>query len=233
MTPRGILFDKDGTLLDYHATWMPANHAVAQELAGDNDDLALHLLTLGGWDSRTDRVGSGTILAAGNLREIAELWLPHLDSDLERTVASMTDFLDRCFQEHMAPTPVCNLGALLDRLSQADIVLGIATADSERGLVHSLTPFGILHRFVYAVGFDSGHGCKPEPGMVHGFCSVTGLDAAEVVVVGDNRHDIAMAIAAGATGIGVLTGTSDADELIAAGAVAAHLPHGDQRCSRL
>ena len=221
MIPRGILFDKDGTLLDYHETWMPANRAVADALSGGDAALALHLLRIGGWDADTDRIGSGTPLAAGDLHDIASLWHPHLPADDSRSIDDIVVLLDTGFLDHMVPTPVCDLGALLDRLAgEMGLHLGVATADSVNGLNRSLAPFGILDRFRFAAGFDSGHGRKPEPGMVHAFCDLCGLQPGEVIVVGDNRHDIDMALSAGARAVGVLTGTSDAGHLTDAGAEA-------------
>ncbi|NMM44665.1 HAD family hydrolase [Rhodospirillaceae bacterium KN72] len=221
MAPRGILFDKDGTLLDYHETWMPANRAVAHALSGGDAALALHLLTIGGWDAETDRVGSGTPLAAGDLQDIAVLWHPYLPAGDTRSVDDIVAFLDTGFPDNMVPTAVCDLGPLLDELAgQLGLCLGVATADSVNGLNRSLEPFGILDRFRFAAGFDSGHGRKPEPGMVHAFCALCGVQPGEVIVVGDNRHDIDMARAAGARAVGVLTGTSDAGQLMDAGAEA-------------
>jgi phosphoglycolate phosphatase len=216
--PAGILFDKDGTLLEYHDTWMPANHAVALEMAQGDTNTAQALLRAGGWDAETNRVASGSILAAGDLEDIATLWHGLLPADPSRTIASMVAYMDHAFPASMVPTPVCDLNALISQLEGRNLALGVATADSINGLRLSLAPFDILHRFAFAVGFDSGHGRKPGPGMVHGFCAATTLTPDSVWVIGDNRHDIEMALAAGATGIGVLTGTSSADELRAVGA---------------
>ncbi len=36
---RGVLFDKDGTLLDYAATWMTANRVAALAAAGGDPEL--------------------------------------------------------------------------------------------------------------------------------------------------------------------------------------------------
>jgi phosphoglycolate phosphatase len=50
--------------------------------------------------------------------------------------------------------------------------------------------------------------------MVLAFCAAMSLEPAEVIVVGDNRHDIEMGKNAQAGYcIGVLTGTSTRDEL--------------------
>ncbi|MDW3206730.1 MAG: HAD family hydrolase [Alphaproteobacteria bacterium] len=214
--PRGILFDKDGTLLDYHATWMPANRAVALELAEGDEDLAARLLMAGGWDPAVDRIVSGSPLAAGDLDDIARLWLPSLPRP--RPVEAVIEFLDEAFPRYMEPTAVCPLADLMDVLRDMDLALGVATADSRNGLQKSLEPFDVMDRFVFMAGFDSGHGRKPGAGMVHGFCDAAGIAPDTVWVVGDNRHDMEMAANAGATGIGVLTGTSDLAELTAAGA---------------
>ena len=45
-----VVFDKDGTLLDYVATWMPLNHKAALAAAGGDQGLADRLLAAGGYD---------------------------------------------------------------------------------------------------------------------------------------------------------------------------------------
>ncbi len=68
----------------------------------------------------------------------------------------------------------------------------------------------------FVAGYDSGHGGKPEPGMVRGFCAATGIGPEAVAVVGDNLHDIRMARAAGCgLAIGVLSGTGSREGLAA------------------
>lgn len=215
---RGVLFDKDGTLLDYHQTWMPANWAMARELADGDEALARDMLVAGGWDPETDRVMSGTTLAAGDLDDIAGLWAPMLPEPARWSLTELVAHLDVGFPNNMNATAVCDLGALLDGLRGAGHRLGVATADSEWGLQASLAPFDILSKLDFVCGYDSGHGRKPEPGMVLAFLATTGLAAEAIVMVGDNRHDIEMGQAAGARTVGVLTGTSSREELVAVGA---------------
>ena len=50
MAIKGVLFDKDGTLLDYFNTWMPVNWEVARALAGSDEILAERLLVQIGYD---------------------------------------------------------------------------------------------------------------------------------------------------------------------------------------
>jgi phosphoglycolate phosphatase len=72
----------------------------------------------------------------------------------------------------------------------------------------------VLQQFEFLAGYDSGHGVKPEAGMVLAFCEAMGFDVGSVVVVGDNRHDIEMGRNAGAgLCVGVLTGTSTRPDL--------------------
>lgn len=213
---RGVLFDKDGTLLDYHATWMPANRAVAAHLADGDSGLAERLLIRGGWEPARDRVGAGTPLAAGDLSDIVEAWADLLPPARTADRAALTAEIDRLFIAHCVPTPVCDLAALFDRLIGRGLKLGVATADSEAGARASLAPFGLLERLDFLAGYDTGHGCKPGPGQVAAFRAAAGLVPAEVLVIGDNRHDIEMARAGGAgAAVGVLTGTTAHADLAA------------------
>ena len=47
---RAILFDKDGTIIDYWKTWVPINREVALFAAGGDPLLADELLCAGGHD---------------------------------------------------------------------------------------------------------------------------------------------------------------------------------------
>ena len=210
---KGILFDKDGTLLDFMATWMPGIHKAARWVAGDDLELAERMLIAGGYDPQQDLILSGSLLAAGNTAEIAECWGALLNGpEPDDLVAQM----DAIFRQQGAENgvPVTDLATLFHSLKQRDIKLGIATSDSQQGAEHSLAPFGILQQLDFVCGYDSGHGSKPGPGMVHAFCRHTGLDQKEVIVIGDNLHDIEMGRSAGAgLTVGVLTGTSNHDQL--------------------
>ncbi len=94
MTIRGVLFDKDGTLLDYVATWMPLNRKAALAAAGGDQALAARLLAASGYDAATDRVLSGSPLAASTNREIAAGWAELMPG---RDVAELTRLLEEIF----------------------------------------------------------------------------------------------------------------------------------------
>lgn len=217
---KGILFDKDGTLIDYHSTWSPLNEAAAAMAAGGNRELIAYLLELGGRDPRTGRVRGGSLLAAADTREIAEVWAAagavHDVDNLERRI----DAIFEAGAEHAVP--VTAIDGLFGRLRSRGLVLGVATSDSEAGAHATLRRLGVdAAASLFVAGYDSGHGRKPSPGMVDAFRAANDLPAGRVAVIGDNPHDIRMGRAAGCgLCIGVLTGTGSREEL---GAEADHV----------
>ena len=68
-TISGILFDKDGTLLDYAKSWIPVNYELARIAAAGDADLSRKLLIAGGMDPDTGHVTPDSLLAAGNTVE--------------------------------------------------------------------------------------------------------------------------------------------------------------------
>ncbi|WP_332698650.1 HAD family hydrolase [Bosea sp. (in: a-proteobacteria)] len=209
---RGLLFDKDGTLLDYQASWAPINLRAGRLAAQGDAVLAEHLLTLAGVDPATGFSTSDGLLAAGNTREVAQAWST---AGSPFATAELTIRLDALFQAGVAEVvPVCDLNALFAGLAGRDLALGIASSDSEAAVSATAERFGIAERLDFLCGYDSGHGAKPEPGMVQGFCAATGLPAEAVAVIGDSAHDMHMAAAAGAgLRIAVLTGAGSAETL--------------------
>jgi phosphoglycolate phosphatase len=108
---------------------------------------------------------------------------------------------------------------LLDALEADGWLLAVATGKSDRGLKHCLESHGIHARFVSLQTADR-HPSKPHPSMVLRAIADSDVTPETTIVVGDTSFDMAMAVAAGATGIGAGWGYHDADELIEAGAIA-------------
>ena len=108
---------------------------------------------------------------------------------------------------------------LLDRLEDDGWLLAVATGKSDRGLKHCLESHAI-HARVVSLQTADRHPSKPHPSMVSQALADAGAEAAMSVVVGDTSFDMAMAVNAGARGIGAGWGYHDSDELLAAGAVA-------------
>lgn len=214
MKYRGIVFDKDGTLLDFNQTWLPIYLYAAQEFADGDAGLAESLLTQHGFDRGKNRFIGGSLLAAGNNQQIANAWAVQIDKPDQ--VETISKQLHQIFNDQGAiqATPVRQLAGTLRQLKQSGRKLGVATADSHQGIINTLQAFDVLHEFDFLAGYDSGHGVKPEAGMVLAFCEQMALAVESIVVVGDNRHDIEMGRNANAgLCVGVLTGTSTHSEL--------------------
>ena len=214
MNYRGILFDKDGTLLDFNRTWLPIYLHAAREFADSDPALAAELLSSNGFDPARNRFQGGSLLAAGNNHQIAAAWALQLRQPQQ--VDSISLRLNEIFRVQGAKqaTAVAGLAPTLRHLKDCGYRLGVATADSHQGIINTLQAFDVLDDFDFLAGYDSGHGVKPEAGMVLAFCRQSGLSSEQVVVVGDNRHDIEMGRNANAgLCVGVLTGTSERADL--------------------
>jgi phosphoglycolate phosphatase len=108
---------------------------------------------------------------------------------------------------------------LLDALEADGWLLAVATGKSDRGLKHCLEQHEIHARFVSLQTADR-HPSKPHPSMVEKAIADAGAAPRTTIVVGDTSFDMAMAVAAGAIGVGAAWGYHEAEELIEAGAVA-------------
>ncbi len=108
--------------------------------------------------------------------------------------------------------------AALDRLSaRADVVLGIATGKSQRGVAAVLRHHGLEGRFLTIQTADDAPS-KPHPAMVLQAAAATGIAPEAAMLIGDTSFDMVMARAAGARAIGVTWGYHPAEHLVEAGA---------------
>ncbi len=112
--------------------------------------------------------------------------------------------------------------ALNGLAARDDVLLGVATGKSRRGLRFVLELHGLTEMFVTLQTADD-HPSKPDPSMLLQAMAETGVAAADTVIVGDTSYDMDMGVAAGVRPIGVSWGYHSSDELTAHGAV--HVLH--------
>ncbi len=206
---RGLVFDKDGTLYDFQASWGIWAQAVLVELTGEDVALAARLADVMRFDPQSARFHRDSPVIAETNDRIAALLAAHLP-DWPGGAMSLADWL----AERAARAPMIEatpLRPLLARLGSAGFRLGVATNDFEAVARAHLAAEVALFDFV--AGADSGHGAKPDPGMLLAFAARTGLPPRQVLMVGDSRHDLEAGRAAGMRTLAVLTGVAGEDEL--------------------
>ena len=212
---KGILFDKDGTLLDFNATWLAAYIQAANSIAESigQPELAESLLRSGGYDTMTGQWGADSLLASGGNQQILDFWSGQLGQPLNSPQLSVIrDIFSRAASN---PVPAIeNLQEFLLELKGRGLKSGLATMDDERNAVSMVEKLNLANCFDFICGADSGYGIKPDPGMVEAFCRHCDLTPEQVVMVGDSPKDINMGINAGvARSVGVLTGAHNRHEL--------------------
>ncbi|MCK0166138.1 HAD family hydrolase [Jannaschia sp. S6380] len=205
---RAILFDKDGTLTDFRATWEAWMPGMIADLARAS-----------GQDAHVIARGFGFDLAAGTIRPDG-LFVTAPGHVVAARIAELIGWRPRDVSAWLGPrtaevpqVPVDGLPALMRRLRSAGLTLGVLTNADTAEAAHHLERIGVRDAISRIIGCDSGFGAKPDPRGAADFADALGLRRAEVLMVGDGTTDIAAARGAGLPVIGVLTGTLDAATL--------------------
>jgi len=210
---KGVLFDKDGTLVDFHKTWFAIGDLLALKAANGDREKADRLLEIAGYDFDLPGFKADSVFAAGTNADIVALWYP--DMELKER-AALTIGFDRFTADEGAAQSVALPGGreAIAALHARGLRLGVATNDSTGGAEKTLLALGIAQMFDAAYGYDGVANPKPAPDAVYAFCDLTGLKPSQIAMVGDNRHDLEMARAAGAgLAVAVLSGTGTRETL--------------------
>lgn len=204
-----LLFDKDGTLFEFAATWEGWAESFLLRATGNDHARAAIIGRVIGFDLTSRSFQPDSLVIANTPDEIAQAMIPHMP---ELTYDALLEMLNN-EAETVALVEAVPLVAYLDQLRAAGFRLGLATNDAESPALAHLEAAGIVGHFDFIAGSDSGHGAKPAPGQMHAFALAVNLEPAQIAMVGDSAHDLIAGRAAGMATIGVLTGMADVGDL--------------------
>ncbi len=203
MTPKLVIFDVDGTLVDSQAHILAAMTAAfaARGAAPPAREAVLSI------------VGLSLPVAMARLAPEAR------PAEIDALVGAYRDSFSTTRRDAgsaQASPLYPGAAAALRRLAgRDDVLLGVATGKSRRGLAHVLGAHGLDGLFVTLQTADD-HPSKPHPSMVETAMAEAGVGPEATALVGDTSFDLEMAHAAGATPIGVAWGYHPVAELRAA-----------------
>lgn len=197
---RLVIFDVDGTLVDSQGDIVAAMTAAYAAVSEPMPDRATVLSVVG-----------------LSLDVLFPVLVPHLSSADHR---HMVEAYKTAYMELRAQSDVAQSSPLypqaLETLralhSQPEVLLGVATGKSRRGL-DKLIEGHALEGFFVTQQVADFHPSKPHPSMILQAMADTGVAAADTVMVGDTSFDMEMAAAAGVCGLAVSWGYHGRDRL--------------------
>ena len=205
MPIRAILFDKDGTLVDFQRTWGPATHTVLTQLCNGDSAAFDRLATVSLYDAAARKLLPGSPVVIETTYGYGKLWAQALGVPL---TDEFVDRIDRMYfqttLDHL--TPMGDVKSLLGDFAARGFRLGLMTNDADANTRAQLQRLGLDQLLEFIAAYDSGYGHKPDPDPVLAFAAFAKVAPAEIAVVGDTEHDLVAARAAGAMAVGVLSG---------------------------
>ena len=213
-----VIFDKDGTLIEFDAMWAGWSVTLAADLersAGIRIRDALFAML--GFDATSGRVLPGARLAATPMARLRDRTRDVLlEAGLSRSRAEAV-----LHDAWHAPDPVAlahplvDLVGLLTRLHGQGKRIALATSDDREPTERTIEALGLTGLVDALACADDGVPVKPAPDMVVGLCSRLGITPARTAVVGDSVADLEMGRRAGAgLVVGVLSGVGEAADLL-------------------
>lgn len=201
-----IVFDKDGVLIDFNHLWGKRAEKAVSALVrscGELVGLRTSLYQSLGFDPRKNQVIGGSPLAMASNGEIYDLAASILlEHDLSRPDA------DSLVKEHFAPVlgappeieeirPVRDLSDLFAQLEWAGIRYAIVTSDDRHSTERTLEYLAVDPSGILLICGDDSIPSKPAPDAVRYISEQTGIDPADMMVIGDTIYDMQMGVDAG------------------------------------
>jgi phosphoglycolate phosphatase-like HAD superfamily hydrolase len=212
-----VVFDKDGTLIDFDTMWTDWSASLVKDVAAATDPaLADPLADALGLDPRTSRIIPGSPMSGTPMGHLRELTMDTLRRHgfsqvvVETVVSEAWRPPDPVALAH----PLADLGTLFETLHARGIRVAVATSDDRGPTEATIAGLDLAALVDGIVCADDGLPIKPAPDALLHLCGLLGVAPARTAIVGDSPADLQMGRAAGAgLVVGVLSGVGVREEL--------------------
>lgn len=225
-----IIFDKDGTLIDFDAFWVGVSVAALEDiLAGlGRRDIPIEeiLKAYGVYEGVTDIDG---VLCKGTYAQMAEIFSQILarhgcSVSTEAAEALIVDAYNRSTDKGKI-LPTCpDLASTLESLKKSGVRLAVVTTDNPEITERCLCTLGISDLFDRIYTDDGKTPKKPDPAAAIGFMELVGVPPERTLMVGDTMTDVTFARRAGISVCAVASSIKAREAL---------LPHADAVISKI
>lgn len=213
-TPALVIFDKDGTLIDFNFMWASWIKELALRLErATQRRLAELLYHTVGYDAGKARVLAGAPLAVCSMKTLRDMTVDVVwRSGFTRGQAEQFTREAWFVPDPVAlARPVADLARVFSTLYAQSIHLAVATSDDRAPTLATLDALGVSKFIEAIVCADDGLPNKPAPDMILHLCHILDIAPAQTMMVGDAVADMEMGRNAKvARVIGVTTGLADA-----------------------
>jgi phosphoglycolate phosphatase-like HAD superfamily hydrolase len=164
-----VVFDKDGTLIDFHAMWGGWARSLGERLDGaTRRPVSGEVFATIGFDPASGRIAAGAPLAVATMAEIRETvaavvrrWCPSVAAARRAVEAAWFDP-----DPVVTAVPTGDLVALFAALRGSGRTLAVATTDDRTPTEATLRALGVRRHVSAMACGDDGVGVKPDPSML-------------------------------------------------------------------
>ena len=224
MDKKLIIFDKDGTLLDFDAYWIPVSEAalydmvkVARVSEAAIPEIFDAFMVKDGVTSIKSSLSYGTYddMGADIFSVLKKYGAQLSESEVKRLTRKL--YHDHIEKGEIKPTSDALLKTL-KTLREKGFTLGVVTSDAPLVTEECLKALGIRDYFSFVITDDGVTPTKPCPDSLNKICRELAISHGDVFMVGDTLTDLAYAKAAGVEAIGLAKSAENADILKEGGA---------------
>lgn len=221
MKIKGILFDKDGTLIDFQSIWLQAADEVVDwfvrlnRLSPEQEMKETVLHAMGVEDHKVISDGPLAYQTYYQIGKAVCMELAKNNIILEEGLVG--NQLSVLFESVIARGSVpykmiTELGSLFQKLHTKGYYLGLATADTLGSVKKCFQELGVGDIFDF-LGCDDGvMNPKPDRDMFERFAAKFDLQPEQILMVGDTVNDMDFAHKCGGIGVGVLSGLATKED---------------------
>jgi phosphoglycolate phosphatase len=214
LAPTAVVFDKDGTLVDLHARWVPWIRSLVAAVAdacGDAAAVGALEATLGVAGDRLIADSPAAVANGEGIRTAA------IDVMVRRGhgAASAAASVSAAYRAASAGPllPLGDVAGTFRELAARGYALAVATNDDRANTIAELRELEVLQLMGgIRCGDDPGPN-KPDPEVLLGLAADLRISAAEMIFVGDSISDLATSRDAAVPFVAVVAGSSAGGDL--------------------